>query len=349
MSVIVPSYAYTVIKIGFLKQVIMDEATLQKLNEIQEIKQFAEFISRFYPGLDFKTYTIEEIEKALFHNYFKLVGKIIQHSPLNMRIFLRNYLLKYEIANIKNIILGTILGMNSVEKSQMVNKLVEKYLNHTDFINDLIEISSLDEIQLFMRPTKYNRVIREGILDFKTTNEVFVLEAFLDQLYYTNLKDGIRHLNKKEKVMISLYVKYISEIYNLNLIYRGIITNIDRNLILQLLVDNYLFLTKDLLRKWVDLANIDELLIVLSQHLNKIEEIHHYLLRAKISKEHLIWGIEKLYVDYYFRTFKMKIDDVDYQAIFSILEVLIKKDEEIRLFILPKLVNILHEKYRLLK
>lgn len=349
MSVVVPSYSYTFIKIGFLKQVIMDKITLQKLKEIQEIKQFTEFISQFYPGLDFKTYTIEDIERALYHNYIKLIGKIIQHSPLNMRIFLRNYLWKYEIANIKNIILGTILGMSSAEKSQMVNKLVEKYLNHTDFINDLIEISSLDEIQLFLQPTKYNKVIREGILDFKNTNEVFVLEAFLDQLYYTNLKKEIRHLNKKEKVMLSLYTNYISEIYNLNLIYRGIITNIDRNLILQLLVDSYLFLSKDLLRKWVNLTNVDDFFILLNQHLDKIKEIHPYLFKAAISKEHFLWAIEKLYVDYYFRTFKMKIDDVDYQAIFSIIQVLIKKDNEIRLYILPKLVDILHEKYRILK
>ncbi len=349
MSIIVPSYSYTFIKIVYLKQVIMDEVTLQKLEDIQEIRQFTEFIGKFYPGLDFKAYTIEDIEKALYHNYIKLIGKIMFHSPLSMRIFLRNYMLKYEIANIKNIILGTILGMTAAEKSQLVNKLVEKFLDHTDFINDLIEISSLDEIQLFMKPTKYNRVIREGIIYFKATNEVFVLEAFLDQLYYTNLKKGLRTLTKKEKVMISLYTKYTTEIYNLNLIYRGIITNIDRNLINQLLVDNYLFLTKDLLRKWVNLTNIDELIINLNRHLSGIKEIHLYLLRAKISKDHFIWAIEKLYLDYYFRTFKLKIDDIDYHAIFNILEVLIKKDKEIRLYILPKLVNILHKKYQLLK
>ena len=166
MSIIVPSYSYTYIKIGYLKQIIMDEVTLNNLTDIQDIRQFTEFISRFYPGLDFKSYTIEDIEKALYHTYIKLIGKILFHSPLNMRIFLKNYLLKYEIANIKNIILGTILGMTSTEKSQMVNKLVELYLDHTDFINDLIEISSLDEIQLFMKSTKYNRVIREGIRGF---------------------------------------------------------------------------------------------------------------------------------------------------------------------------------------
>ena len=40
--------------------------------------------------------------------------------------------------------------------------------------------------------------------------------------------------------------------------------------------------------------------------------------------------IEKIYVDYYFKTFKIKIDDIEYQTIFRILEVLIKKDDESR-------------------
>ena len=44
-----------------------------------------------------------------------------------------------------------------------------------------------------------------------------------------------------------------------------------------------------------------------------------------------------------------KIMDIEYQAIYKILEVLIKKNKEIRLFILPKLVNIIFEKYKLLK
>jgi vacuolar-type H+-ATPase subunit C/Vma6 len=326
----------------------MDELTLQKLDDITEIREFVEFISRYYPGLNFNTYTIEDIEKALFHNYIKLIGKIIQYSPLNMRIFLRDYLMKYEITNIKRVILGTILGKSSTEKSLMVNKLVEKYLNHTDFMNELIEIRSLDEIQLFMRSTKYNKVIREGILYFKNSHEIFVLEAFLDQLYYNNMKSDMKHLNKKEKMLISLYTKYISEIYNLNLIYRCIINNVDRNLILQLLVDSYLFFDKEIFLKLMNLTEIEDFILLLNQHLKNNKEIKPYLLRSPLNQEHLIWSLEKLYLDYYFKTFEIKLDNIEYQAIYKILEVLIKKDKEIRLYILPKLVDIIHEKYQLL-
>ena len=150
-SVIVPAYSYTLIKIGFLKQLIMDEITLNKLKEIKDIKEFVEFIGYYYPEMTYSAYTIEEIERALFHTYFKIIGKIISYSPLSMRTFLKNFLLKYEIMNIKRIILGTILGMSTNEKSTLVNKLVETYLENTSFINDLLEISSLDEIQLFMK------------------------------------------------------------------------------------------------------------------------------------------------------------------------------------------------------
>ncbi len=348
MSIVVPSYAYTLIKIGYLKQLIMDEVTLQKLNEITEIKEFIEFISLYYPGINLNTYTIESIENALLQNYIKLIGKMMSHSPLNMRIFLRNYLLKYEITNIKAIILGTILGMSASEKSLIINKPVEKYLNHTDFIEELIEISSLDEIQLFLRPTKYNKVIREGILYFKNTNEIFVLEAFLDQLYYNNMKKESRLLNKKERKFISLYAKTISEIYNLNLIYRGIINNIDKNLIAQLLVYNYLFLDKETLWKLMNFTNVNDLILAINQHLSKNKKIHLFSTHLTINKEHFLWSVEKFYLDYYFRTFKTKIDDVEYQTIFKIIEVLIKKDKEIRLYILPRVVNIMHEKYQLL-
>jgi vacuolar-type H+-ATPase subunit C/Vma6 len=348
-SVVVPSYAFTLIKIGFLKQLIMDDITLQKLENIKDIKQFIEYISIFYPGLTFKSYTIEEIEKALFHTYIKLIGKILYISPKTMRIFLRNYLLKYEIMNIKRVILGTILGISIDEKNSMVNMLVEKYLDNERFLKELIEITSLEAIQLFMKPTLYKKVIREGILYFNNTNEIFVLEAFLDQLYYENLKNEMKFLTQKEKTMISPYIDYISEIYNLNIIYRGIKNNIDKNLLLQFLVRNYLFINDKKLRDLVNLKDVDEFIAVLKQYLSKIKELKSGLFSFTFDEEHFIWSVEKIYLDNYFKMLETKKMDIEYSAILKILELLIKKDKEIRLFILPKLVKIVHEKYKLLK
>ena len=176
-SVIVPSYSYTVIKIGFLKQLIMDETTLKKMEEINDIKEFVEFLGLYYPGMSINNYTIEEIERALFHTYIKIIGRVMYYSPLNMRTFLKNYLMKYEIMNIQRLILGTVLGMSSSEKALFVNKLVERYLGNIEFINDLVKISSLDEIQVFMKKTKFNEAIREGILYFRKTSRKYLFRS----------------------------------------------------------------------------------------------------------------------------------------------------------------------------
>ncbi|MFX1388845.1 MAG: V-type ATPase subunit [Promethearchaeota archaeon] len=346
-SVIVPSYAYTLIKISFLKQLIMEDNTLLKLQEITEIKQFIEFINIFYPGFTVESPTFENIEKALFHTYIKLIGKVIYISPETMRLFLRSYLMKYEIMNIKRIILGTILGMSVDEKSAMVNMMVEEYLDNAEFIKELIEIPSLEGIRIYMRPTIYNKVIREGILYFKKTNEIFVLESFLDQLYYNNLKNEITFLTQKENVMITPYIKYISEIYNLRLIYRGIKNKIEKNLLLQLLVDNYLFMNEKILSELINLNTKEEYEDILTNYFSNIKELKSHLIN--LDKEHFIWSIEKFYLDYYFKLLEIKNDDIDFQAIYKILEVLIKKDKEIRLYLLPKLTNIIYKRYNLLK
>ena len=82
-----------------------------------------------------------------------------------------------------------------------------------------------------------------------------MLEAFLDRLYYDNLQNTLKYLSQKERVMISLYVKYVTEIYNLNIVYRGIKNNIDKNLLTQFLVKEYLFLNEEIIDNLLNLSS----------------------------------------------------------------------------------------------
>lgn len=278
-----------------------------------------------------------------------MIGKIMLYSPPNMRSFLKSFLLKFEIINIKNTIISSILGLTFEEKKRRTNFLVEEYLENTEFIEDLLKISSLDEIQLFMKKTKYNIPIREGIFYFKNYKEIFVLEAFLDQFYYENLLKLLKNLNPKEKKIITLYVKYKVEIYNINVIYRGLKNNIDKNLLSQFLVNSYLFLDKGKMEYLLSLEDPDVFMSLITDYVTNIKEIKEYYKNIIINQKHIIHSIEELYLNYYFKKFKIQIDDIDLITIFKILEVIIKKEEEIRFSIIPMVVNILHSKYRALK
>ena len=257
--------------------------------------------------------------------------------------------MKFEIQNLKKIIISLILGINQEEKRKYIDFLVEEYLDNTEFIEELLKFTSLDEIQLFLKRTKYNIAIREGILYFKKNKEIFILEAFLDQLYYKQLNLQLANLNKKEKTMISLFVKYKTEIYNINVIYRGIKNNIDRKLLSQFLVNNHLFLNESKIERLLNLDNLDEFILIIENYLKNIKEIKPFFIKLRINQKHLIRSIEQFYISYYFKNFEIKIDDIDFFTIYKILEILIKKEKEIKFDILPKVIKILHYKFKTLK
>ena len=348
-SIIIPSYAYTYIKINFLKNIIIDDATLRNLGTINDIYFFIESIKRYYPNIEIKHYTIEEIEGALINNYILVVGKIILFSPLNMRSFLKKYLMQFEIQNLKTIIISLILGRNKVETRKDINFLAEEYLDNTEFIEDALKATSLEEIQLLMKKTPYRIPIREGLLYLKEKKEVFVLEAFLDQLYYKQLQSQTQNLTKKEKIMISLFVRYKTEIYNLNVIYRGIRNNIERSLLRQFLVHNYLFLDEGRIEYLLNLTNPDDFILTMVTFLKEARESKPLFLQHKINQDQIIRSIEEFYITYYFKKFKIEIGDIPYYTISKILEVLIKKEKEIRFEILPNIIRIIHKKFKVLE
>lgn len=324
----------------------MDEDQLKKLKNYKTIEEFIEFIKPFYPDLDIKEYTIENIELALYGFFIKVNGKIISFCPLNMRNFLKDYLLKYEIMNIKQIILGFIVNLSREEILRNVNFLVEEYLENTDFIMDLIELPTLEQIQLYMKGTRYYKAMREGLLYFKNYNEIFVLESFLDQLYYLNLLKREKSYDQNEKRIISLFDSFITEIYNINLIYRGIKNNIDKNLLSQFLINNYLFFSGKKMEILLTCENFEDLFSYIDDTLGRIIELQYY----KISEyKRPIWELERMYKDYFFRKFKFQMQDIDDLTIFRILELIIRKEHEIKYEIIPNVVRIIHDKFRALE
>jgi vacuolar-type H+-ATPase subunit C/Vma6 len=327
----------------------MDEQSLQELKKLRNIQEIIDFIRPYYPDLNVSKFTIGEIEKALYHIYIKLIGKIMLFSPISMRNFLKFYLLKYEIMNIKQLIIGSIVGLSKKEKSKNINFLVEEYLDNTDFIKKLSELSDLSEIQLLMRRTKYNKAIREGILYFRNNNEIFVLEAFLDRLYYENLLKQKRIYNKKERTIIYSFINLIIEIYNLKTIYRGIKNNIEPKILIQFVVHNYQFFNQQVIKKLVNLKDVEVFFDKVEDYLKNVEEIKDLSKRISFKREHFIWSLEGIYQNYFFNKLKIKADDIEYITIFRIIELLIRKDKEIRFDILPLVIRILNAKYEILE
>jgi vacuolar-type H+-ATPase subunit C/Vma6 len=349
MSIIVPSYAFTYIKIGFLKQLLIPESQITKLERTNDIKELINIIKPYFPDLEINTYTIDEIEKQLYHIYIKLIGRIISYSPENLRKFLQDFLTKYEVMNVKQVILSIILGLPRKEKRKNVNFLVQQYLDREEFMEEMVKLNSLEEVRLFLRDTRYYKPVREGILTYRNRSEIFVLESFLDQLYYKILNQERSNLNKYEKKMIRLFTKYLTEVYNIKIIYRGIINDIERKLLSQFLVESYLFLDESSTDELINQTELNGFFRLLNKFLRESEELKSIYSKISAQMEHPMWEIEKLYQKYFFKKFELKIDNIDFSTLYRIFELVIKKDREIEYIILPNVIRILHEKFNKLE
>ncbi|MHA1335476.1 MAG: V0D/AC39 family V-type ATPase subunit [Promethearchaeota archaeon] len=317
----------------------MKEEELKKLKTIDDIAQFIDYIKPYYPGLEIESFFIEEIERKLQETLIRLIGKMIQSSPQNMAIFLKNYLLKYEIFNLKRILLGTILGMKRDEISPQLNLLVEKFLNHEEFIEELLRKTTLTEVQVFLKNTPYYQAVREGLLYFNKNKEIFVLVCFLDQLYYKNLarKRGVYH--KNEQKIIDRYIEVATELYNINIIYRGILNKIDKNLLFQFLVFNFLFLDKNKILNLLKQEDIESFTSILNSYLERVN------IQFDLNKLHPMANLIKDYQDYFLSKYRFSSMELDYITAFKIIEIIIKKEREIKFYILPKVIDIIHKKF----
>lgn len=346
------SYPYIFIKMTFLKNLIMDKNALNNLNKIDNINSLTQFIRKYYPGLDVNNLSMVEIEVAITNYYIKLIGQIMYFSPDTMNLFLRNYLLTYEIMNVKRIILSSIVGMNDGNKNTLVKYLVENYLGNNGFIEGLLEKSTLGEIQLYMNEKRslYNSALREGFQHFIHKKEVFVLEAFLDRLYYQTLvKNRKKFMSNEKKPLISLFIDYKTEIYNLNTIFRGILNGIDKKLLSQFLVNKYLFFNHNKIMDLLSQENIDDFLITITRYLRDIRHFRSFFTSITIDKKNLMNLIKEVYDNYFLKNTRILSDDIGHMAISRILEFLVKKEKEVKDEILPNIVRIVYDNYSMLQ
>ncbi|MFX1497593.1 MAG: V-type ATPase subunit [Promethearchaeota archaeon] len=347
-GVIVPEYSYLYVKLAILKQIVLSKSELVKIQTITSIDELIEFLKPYYPDTSFKIHSISEIEKSLYYSFFKLIGKILVNSSEELRQFLKFFLMKYEIYNIKNIILGTILNKTKKEKTNGTNFLIEELLDNEDFIRELINKRTINEIQLYMKKTNYYQVVKEGLDFYKRNQEIFVLAVYLDKLYYEDLSRVKSRFSNIDFKIIETYINYVVEIYNLKILYRGIKNNIEKNLLSQLLVNSFLFLNSKKFNILLNQETIEgfnqSLITLLTTSKSKIFPPD---ILSK-SDEDIIAILKSIYDEYFLKECHKEVTSLASLTTSKVLELLVKKESEIKDVLIPLVVNIINLKYQTL-
>jgi len=117
-------------------------------------------------------------------------------------------------------------------------------------------------------------------------------------------------------------------------------------LLSQFLINNYLFFNDKKIEFLLTRENLEEFFSYINDTLGRFTDLQDY----KISEsDRPIWKLDRIYKDYFFRRFKFEMQDIDDLTIFRIIELIIRKEYEIKYEIIPNVVRIVHNKYRVLE
>ncbi|OYT45055.1 hypothetical protein B6U84_02900 [Candidatus Bathyarchaeota archaeon ex4484_40] len=130
----VSAYSQVVVKVGVERSYLIDRRTLQNL---AECKSSEELISRLKRSIyrsvlkGIETPSAEELQYSLKEELIRLYRRMVDYSPEEIRSFLKDYISKLEIENLKALLRGKNVGVSQRTLVKRLHLSVEDIFGRT--------------------------------------------------------------------------------------------------------------------------------------------------------------------------------------------------------------------------
>ena len=161
----VDSYAYVLIRLARLRKTRLNLKIIQKFDDISTTEEFRDQVLRYFPDIQLpgEELTVLDFEREIWGNFFRTIARILNASPEKWQIAITGYLLKFQIKNIKVIILGKIAGLDDSVITANINWHVEDLFQSKKIMEMLLSQKTIREILYLLRESRYGTVLREGL------------------------------------------------------------------------------------------------------------------------------------------------------------------------------------------
>ena len=194
---------------------IFSEKQFQEIIEagnIEEVKNYLRGFPDYAKYID--QYPLEKaLDTQLAENY-DLVARI---TPENSREAFRFLLKKWDIKNIKSIIIAKEAGLTAEETLD----LVVPYGDLTDKLDTLVDADDINEVLNTLEGTEYAPLLEDAIPAYQETGILLPLEASLDKYLLNNLLRTVATPEDDNTAYLKTYVGNMVDGANLKIILRA--------------------------------------------------------------------------------------------------------------------------------
>ena len=286
-------YSNVLVKIGAERGRLFSEAKLKALTESKNLSELAaQLRDTSYQEQLAKAslpLTSRKIERAFNENLISTYVKIIRNSPKNASKYLRLYVLRFEVENIKALIKTTNAKLSIDQKLSKIYLSVEDYLKNRPVIEETAKALTMQQLVKALRKTDYASALSSGLESYEEDGSTTCLDVLIDKTFYEKLHESYESLPEKEKPHAQFYASIENDSFTLLTLLRGKNLNYDSNWLRLALPPNNFYLDAETVEAMVTAADFESVLrIILESH------YAGFFVKA-ISPEEIVANAEKAF------------------------------------------------------
>ena len=264
-------YSRVLAKIGAERGKLLSEAKLKTLTESKNLSELAtQLRDTSYQEQLVKVslpLTSRKLERAFHENLISTYVKIIKNSPKNASKYLRLYLLRFEVENIKALIKATNAKLSLEQKLGRIYLPAEDYLKNRSVIEETAKAPDIKQIVKALKKTDYAPALNMGLQSYEEDGSTTCLDVLLDKTFYEKLHDSYESLPKKEKPHAHFYASTENDSFTLLTLLRGKNLNYDANWLRLAVPPNNFYLDMETVEAMVTATDFESALkIALESH-----------------------------------------------------------------------------------
>lgn len=246
-------YAQVLAKIGAERGRLFGEAKLEKLAEAKDLPELVsmtrETIYKQQIASFSSPYTSRKLERAFKENLIESYGKIIKYSPKRVAPFLKTFLVRIEIENLKTLVKALAAGLSVEDKQSRIFLQAESHLKRKAVFEEAARATDLKQLLGTFKKTDYESPLNLGLKRYEETGSTMAVDVLLDKEYYEMLYAAFRRLPKAERKHASFYTKTKIDGFTLLTLLRGKVMGYSTQWLRQILPEGHFKLSKDQLEK----------------------------------------------------------------------------------------------------
>ncbi|MGZ7210000.1 MAG: V-type ATP synthase subunit C [Methanobacterium sp.] len=187
-------------------------------NSLNEVKDYLRGIPEYAKYVD--KYPLEKALDTQLAESYDLVARI---SPESIRDSFRVLLSRWDVQNIKSILIAKEAGLTPEETLNLIIPYGENFTSIEKLVDTkkLAEAKNISELITGLEGTKYAKVLEDAIPIYESTGLILPLEASLDKYFLDKLLKATKNPDDENKKTLYSYIGTQVDINNLKIILRA--------------------------------------------------------------------------------------------------------------------------------